>query len=694
MPPEDDDAKSEDEDEAPKPPRLDDTSDQGESEPPHAGEDSPDTPATVRNADEPVEPPDIPMGLESPPKRRSRRNDRNPRSHNRERLEAHTSTPRRHVPREASQRSEIPNSTPESLEDEATDPRLQDLVTSAINPRAARYPQRAWGIPSTFAGRWLSWLYVGIYSQATPIVVALFCAWTGLIFALWASVLGLILGVLVAIGLIASNAATSHLLHSGAGEAVGILGAISGGLVGAGTGFISVYTHELFGNSATVVFSIVSGSLLACVAVLVIARFEETLLHFRGARRLVPTEMRRISPIVQTLAAELGLVDLPRIVICKEPVPGAWTHMRHVVITEELLDTLDGPELAAVLAHELTHWRYCDSVGAHMVWACAFPIIVVYNLATLASGFRPNASSRAAWPGRGLVVFVAWMIAWPCWIMIRLIITPVFASSSRNNEYRCDEWVKIIGRGPALIAALRKLSIFEPARTGWEAVLNASHPSMALRIDWLMPESPDDKDYRESDLGLLESPRVRHFASTALFVLVFAIAGATLGALGLNLPWVPSGSAQPRTVASLHPVQSDTGPSSPEMTVETFVVAYLDNLTNVGAYHRVIAEYADPSEITALQATADADIEDNPFRIIQSRGTVTGCSYDPGGSYVDVHIVWTYREGNGRVYQSIYDNVITISNVDGAWKVEVVPSFPDSPFPGYSEPTEILPPCK
>ncbi len=585
------------------------------------------------------------------------------------------------------------------------------------------------GIPTSFGSRaW--WFAEGLASQPAAVFVALLCAWTGVIVAIWAATLGLILGVLVAVGVIAVNSLTRSLFHAGAGEAVTFVSVATGALAGAGGSFVAVFTHEVFGNPTDVLIALLSGAVLAALVVVVIASAEGQFMAWRGYRPLTKLETRRLSPLVQQLAEEMNLSEIPRLAIWKNPVAGAWTHMRHVVLTTELLELLDDSELAAVLGHEFHHWADGDSVAQHFVWASAFPLVVFYNLAKRASGFQIEVAIRGQSFGRRLLPFLAWLVAWPCGLLINFVIVPTAAATMRHNEFEADAAVAAIGRGPAMVAALTKLSIMEPGRTGWETALRGTHPQTELRIERLVPDEPGDEDYKEGSLGI-NPVAARAWGMAALLVIAAIIVGgafvnnsrhlipgltptaSTSGATGSgSTPQQPSsasagGTPAPASSASAPQPSGNsgssgttptTGPTTPtipisaadassaESTVVTFVTSYFDSLPN--GYNDVIAKYGDPLQVSGLQFAATTNIETSGFSIASSRAQVIGCAYQASPPAVALRIEWTYTNPNGNSSGPFYfSDPITLSSLGGQWKAEAIATLPNTSASDISAPT-------
>lgn len=545
-------------------------------------------------------------------------------------------------------------------------------------------PERS-GIPRRFGGTGF-WFLSGLTAQPFAVGVALLAAWTGLIVSMWAAALGLILGILVAVGFLAVNSFTRSLFNAGAGQALSIVGVVTGALAGAGGTFVAVYSHELFGRPTNVLVSLGSGAALAVAIVAAISRYEGDILKLRRYRRMSNGETRRIAPLMQQVAAEMKLPDIPRFAMADLHVVGAWTYMRHVVLTPDLLETLDDRELAAVLAHELHHWAHGDSVASHFIWACAWPLAALYNLAAYCSGVQVGVTTHGLTVGRKIIPFLAWMVAWPSWLLIRFVVAPAAASGMRRSEYAADEAVVKIGRAPDLAAALRKLGAFEPARTGWEAALYGTHPPLPLRLERLEPVSQDDDDYQEGDLGVIDVEKGRRLGVAVLA----CIAGLLLwGAAINNHRTNPAASGTTSFNGGPGPTVT-TLPNTPiaagtaEATVAQFVSAYFDSLPTNG--HRdVVAQYADPSEVTALQSTADANVQNFGGQVTASSATAVGCAYSSTDQAVAVRIKWAYTDSTGVARTEWFTDSILVNKPGSSWKVGAIPTFPDPGAPDITD---------
>jgi Zn-dependent protease with chaperone function len=350
----------------------------------------------------------------------------------------------------------------------------------------------------------IQWFLAGLRRQRAGVVVALIFAWTGLWVALWGAAIGLLLGPLLVFGFFAGTTLGNDLFHLGAGQAVTAINVVVGMALGTVGGFISVLRFFVLKNPIQAVISVASGAVLAVILVVVIAAFERFALRVRGYRRLSRDEARRIAPVVKAAADAMDLPALPRFAMADIIIPNAWTHMRTIVLTTGLLQTLNDAELEAVLVHELHHWRRGDSVGLHFVWACAWPLAVLLNIGRALAGNSPKGVPIAPTAGgpliRGILMIVGYLIAWPSIVMTRFIIVPVTAASQRRCEYAADAAAKAAGLAAPLSSALRKITAFEGGRTGWEQAMAATHPPPELRIEALQPRQPDDDQYQEEEL--------------------------------------------------------------------------------------------------------------------------------------------------------------------------------------------------
>lgn len=177
----------------------------------------------------------------------------------------------------------------------------------------------------------------------------------------------------------------------------------------------------------------------------------------------------RLAQLADMSPPEVTIVDstTPNSYVCSRP--GEQT----LVATTALLETLDGAELDAVLAHELAHLKNGD---AFVMTAAAFLPTVSRRFLTLLTGpIRRSSvaqrvldtdadtddSSGGLWstPQFGLVLVLFALVALPMTAMLYVASTACYRLLSRIREYAADAGgVAICGSPAALASALEALT--------------------------------------------------------------------------------------------------------------------------------------------------------------------------------------------------------------------------------------------
>ena len=326
------------------------------------------------------------------------------------------------------------------------------------------------------------WLNTGLRRQRPAIIGALIAAWTGLAFALWLAVGGVVLGALVgALGTTSLGVVSPLVVNTGTGVFAAILGALLGGVLGLAAIYILLALHPL-----QLLAAIASGAIVSTIFILVYVRAEPLLIRLRGYREPSRREKERIYPLLLEAARAMDLPVVPAVWISDAQKPGAWAHMRAIVVTRGLLGDYDASEkppqsdldataLLAILTHELHHWDSGDVVGLAIITACFCPIVLIINLIAWIR-------ERGEWLG-----VLLWVVFWPAWVASKLVVVPLMAKRSRQYEYDADARAADFG-DPfrlGLRRALDELSAWEVPRTGWEDVLSATHPPTEHRLERL-----------------------------------------------------------------------------------------------------------------------------------------------------------------------------------------------------------------
>ena len=204
----------------------------------------------------------------------------------------------------------------------------------------------------------IEWLLASVVRLPGAAAAALICAWSAVVISLWAGVLDA-LGSVVVLFLGASSiggagSVISFSAHTAGGLtflAIGI--SLAGGFV---TGFLAAYAASFANAIPEVAAALLVGALLGLLLSLILTAMEPTVLSLRGYRRPSNREWEgHLLPAMQAVVDAMKLEASPRILVADSPVPNAWAHSRHIVVTTGLIRGLDQDELTAVFAHEVMH---------------------------------------------------------------------------------------------------------------------------------------------------------------------------------------------------------------------------------------------------------------------------------------------------------------------------------------------------
>jgi heat shock protein HtpX len=228
-----------------------------------------------------------------------------------------------------------------------------------------------------------------------------------------------------------------------------------------------------------------------------------------GARPVTRAQEPRLWNLLETLCISRGL-GMPRLAVIEAPALNAFASglsrgTGAVTVTRGLLQGLTDRELAAVLAHELTHIRNGDArlavIAAVFAGVISLPgeILVRSGRAGFRgrrSGGGGSSSSREGKGGGGAAVLV--LLALALLVLAYLLAVALRFALSRNREFIADAGAVELTRDPdALIAALRKVAarpelprlpsqvqamlLESPGETLGNAWL-ATHPALEARI--------------------------------------------------------------------------------------------------------------------------------------------------------------------------------------------------------------------
>jgi Zn-dependent protease with chaperone function len=275
------------------------------------------------------------------------------------------------------------------------------------------------------------------------------------------------------------DAAQNLLLRSGGVEGA-VVGAIAGAVIGFIIGIIWVFLGP-FQNSvadgiATVFGALALGAVVGLLYAIYRVVLERRILHVTGARRLSRREAAFLLPLMAEAARRLGLQNHPPVLIDDSRDPNAFAYTRHIVVNQGLLDEFnyERAPIAAVLAHELVHWRNGDPISAAFVRGAALPLYLAQ-----ASGGWLRDRARSS-----VLRFLVWLVFWPVFVTVQYLVVPMQAADSRQAEYRADEGAVRAGHRAGMRQVLARFRrSFEGGRNGWVAAVCASHPPNELRLE-------------------------------------------------------------------------------------------------------------------------------------------------------------------------------------------------------------------
>ncbi|WP_156045663.1 M48 family metalloprotease [Herbidospora cretacea] len=289
-------------------------------------------------------------------------------------------------------------------------------------------------------------------------------------------------------------------LVKGGGVGATLLGAAAGAIIGFLYGlvlvFLGPFQDGLLDGAAAVLGTTALGVTAGVLYTLYRTIFERQILHLTGARRLSRREADLLLPLIKEAAARLKLANHPTLLVDDSREPNAFAYTRHIVINRGFLEEFDYDRdaIAAVLTHELVHWRNGDPVSGAFMRGVAFPLYLVQAV--------------GGWllvRAKGSVLrFLVWTVFWPVFVTVRYLVVPMQAADSQRAEYRADQGAALAGyRGGMRRVLNRFRQSFEGGRNGWVEAMCASHPPNEFRLERI-EERGHDYPLPEDEFALFE----------------------------------------------------------------------------------------------------------------------------------------------------------------------------------------------
>lgn len=250
--------------------------------------------------------------------------------------------------------------------------------------------------------------------------------------------------------------------------------------------------YQFTGNSFGVFFAVGMGTVYAIISYFSASKIA---LKVNRAQPISKSDHPQIFKIVEDLTKKANL-PMPKLYIIEDPAANAFATGRspqhaHVAVTTGILDALDGDELEAVLAHEISHVKNYDIRLMMVVFACvtSLNLILDFILRSFIFG-RDN-------EGGGIFTYMLLSFISP------ILGTIVQATISRQREFAADlSGAEITHQPKELISALEKIStkgsvlrnqstatahlfFSNPLKNATFAKLFSTHPPVEKRIEAL-----------------------------------------------------------------------------------------------------------------------------------------------------------------------------------------------------------------
>lgn len=210
-----------------------------------------------------------------------------------------------------------------------------------------------------------------------------------------------------------------------------------------------------------------------------------------GARKPTPNELAVLQPVWQDVTQA---VHIPArrfvLAVLEADELNAFASGGHlVVVTSYAVEVLPDPELAGVLAHELSHHLGLHTVALTLTQWLLLPVVVLARIGFMLRAIAKAATDTFAPESPALSAvgkLISGTLSLVAWIFMSgvLVSNAIGNAVGRNSEFQADRRAVSMGFGPQLAAALRRFvaSGLAERPIRWHERLFASHPPARTRV--------------------------------------------------------------------------------------------------------------------------------------------------------------------------------------------------------------------
>lgn len=227
---------------------------------------------------------------------------------------------------------------------------------------------------------------------------------------------------------------------------------------------------------------------MTVLILLSLSPFADSLLRaLYGFRKPLNDEVERLNYLFNSVccSAKKNPKDY-QVYIIDEKSPNAYAlGSNSIGITRMLLNNFSDAEIKGVIAHELGHINYKDSVHTKIFMTVTIfgqCILILYKVLAVFFG----GLARIPIPFVNIFfLLINWVFSLQVWFFELLLVIPLSFGKlfgSRRCEYRADRYAYEIGEGEGLYSFLYKILDMNYESNGFFKVLRSTHPATAERI--------------------------------------------------------------------------------------------------------------------------------------------------------------------------------------------------------------------